>query len=105
METNASITIYREGTNWKHEKTSSLVGSYDVWLEQTSVYNYRNFGGDTVREKLGDGLIILQDDIDLEGCYWQGGDTVTETKKHYFKDWDRFIDDDQSFHHIEAVYG
>jgi len=105
METNASIYIYREATNWKHEKTASLVGSYDVWLEQTSVYAYDSAGGGRVREKLGDGLVILQNDLDLTGCYWQGGSTLTETKKHEFKDWDRFIDKDGSFHHIEAVYG
>jgi len=103
METNANINIYRESTNWKHEKTVSLVGSYDVWLENVSVTEFKTIQDTVVSNKLGDGLVILTEDLDLTNCFWAADSTAVT--RHYFLDWDKFYSRDTTLHHIEAMYG
>jgi hypothetical protein len=99
MRTNKTITIIRETVNWKHQKTTTSLGSYDVWLEEVVVRSLTHREGHTVSEKLGDGLVFLANDVDLTNCYWMSGST-----RHDFVDWDRFYARDGAFHHVEAIY-
>ena len=69
MPTNGSINIYKRTKSYKGEITNTLVGSYDIWVNEEEQFIYRNVGGATTLVKTGKGIIFLFEEVDLKNCF------------------------------------
>jgi len=102
--TNKTANIYRENVDWQGKKTLTLIGSYDVWLEEAVVTRLAlrgsrksEYGSEVI---VGRGTIFLYDEVnDLENCIFE-----IDGKQHEAVNVDIFWDDDGSFHHAEITY-
>lgn len=94
-QTNATVTITRRTLDWEQNETETTVGSYSVFLEEYSTVHR----GNKDEKELGKGIIYLFSDVDLTDCY------VTISNKRYeIVAFDRFVDSNSDFHHIELSY-
>lgn len=97
--TNTVVTIKRKTSTGSGSFGKTVLGSFDVWLEQESVAAQRRVGSITNELSIPRGTLFLFEDIDLTDCF------VTIDNTDYPIDaFDRYIDRRGNFHHIEASY-
>ena len=99
MKWNAEISIYKETMDWKQEPTTTLVGVFKVWLQQSKVEKYVHVDGKGFELIVGAGLVILWDSVDLTNCFFN-----LNGMRYDFITHDIFVDARRNFHHIEAIY-
>jgi hypothetical protein len=106
MQTNYNLPIYRKTKNWKGEITSSLIDYYDVWIEFGTVYKYTQINGLIVKsqgsmaqQEVGKGWVIMEEELDLTGCYIVYNDVEYEVNAP-----EVFYDRRGNFHHMEFTF-
>jgi hypothetical protein len=102
--TNKTIEIYENVRDWEGNLSSSLVGTYDVYLEETATKEvfsnpYDEGSHSDAVQNSSRGFFMLFVNLNLDGkTISYDGTTYT------IKGWDRFVDRKGNFHHIEATY-
>jgi hypothetical protein len=102
--TNKTIEIWTETRDWQGTLTSTLEGTYDVYLEEVSTKevfsNPYDEGShtDAIQDRTK-GFFILHEEVPLDGkAIRYGGE------QYAIKAWDRFWNRKGVFHHIEATF-
>ena len=97
--TNTVVTLKRKSSTGSGSFGKTTLGSYDVWLETTSVDAQRRVGSITNELSVPQGMFFLFSDVDLTDCF------VTISGTDYpISAFDRYADRRGNFHHIEASY-
>ena len=96
--TNTVATIKRQTSTGHGSFSKETVGQYSIWLEESST-SQRRVGSITNEQDIPQGTFFLFSDIDLTDCY-----ITIDGEDRPITAFDRFIDRDGDFHHIEAVY-
>ena len=99
--TNTTISIYRKPTLPTSEDSPTLVGTYDVWLQEriNIVTSANDLDLPAAILEQAKGLVILWDDIDLSNCYMTYNGVNYEITGTF-----RFMLRDDRFHHREFIY-
>lgn len=103
-KTNNTIEIFRTELDWEGNLSSSSLGTFDVYLEETATKEVLFVTGDEgnhsdAMQYSSRGFFILWDDVDLDKA------SITYDGEEYtITAWDRFTDMKRRFHHIEATY-
>ncbi len=100
MKTNAIIAIYNLQKEWDGSVGDPVpLGNYEVWLENDTQYSYDVIDGQKIRTKIGDGFVILWEEIDLVDCY-----ILIDDSRYDITDIASFTDARKKFHHMEFIY-
>ena len=99
MQTNSTLTMKRIATDWKQQETTTTIGTYDVWLEESAVEKWMKEEGKGLVHVIGKGTIIFLDDIDLVDAIFE-----LDSIRYDICDSGKFLDQKGNFHHIEAYY-
>jgi hypothetical protein len=99
--TNTTILIYRKPLIPTSGDIPTLVGSYDVWLQErldiVTAANDLNIPAAILEQAKG--LVILWDDIDISNCYIVYGSIKYEITGTF-----RYMTRGNRFHHREFFY-
>lgn len=100
--TNSSASIYRRTKNWEGQAQAAvLVGTYDVWQEDLKGVRHLSpdIGGALDVKEQARGFIVIYEDIDLTDCY-----VSINSTEYKILDFDRYVDENSDFIHIEIYY-
>ena len=99
MQTNSTLTIKKITTDWKQQETTTTVGTYAVWLEESAVEKWMKEEGKGLVHVIGKGMFILLTDVDLVDTFFE-----LASIRYDICDSGKFLDRKGNFHHIEAYY-
>lgn len=100
MRTNSTIAIYSLVKAWDGSfESPELLGNYKVWLEHETQYHYDWINEQRVRTKIGNGFVILPEEVDLTDCF-----ILIDDSRYDIDEPITFTDARERFHHIEFIY-
>ena len=97
--TNTVVTLKRKSSTGHGSFDKTTLGTYSVWLDTESVAAQRRVGSITNEQDVPNGFFFLFTDIDLTDCY-----ITIDSEDYPITAFDKYIDRDGDFHHIEAAY-
>jgi len=103
-KTNKTIEIWTNERNWQGDTAITLVGSYDVYLEENATKDIfsmpedKGSHSDAVQNS-SRGFFILYENINMDKKLIK-----YDGESYIVKKWDRFTDRKKAFHHSEVTY-